>query len=135
MSVKYKDLTNMTNREANASVAVQYAPTKEDMIYSVNRNVKKNLLGFQTGEALTQAAALIDQGRVSEAIQKVDERMTVVGVAAQQWSDHDLEQDGKLLDRYKSVLAQMNTHRQLAGGDFGQYLKRSLTYNGYQMTR
>jgi Ca-activated chloride channel family protein len=135
VSVKYKDLTNMTNREANASVAVQYAPTKDDMIYSVNRNVKKNLLGFQTGEALTQAAALIDQGRVSEAIQKVDERMTVVGVAAQQWSDHDLEQDGRLLDRYKSVLVQLNTHRQLAGGDFGQYLKRSLTYNGYQMTR
>ena len=135
VSVKYKDLTTMTNRSANTAVSVEYTVGRDDMIYSVNRAVKKNLLGFQTGEALTQSAALIDQGRVGEAIQKVDERRTVLNVAAQQWNDRDLQQDGALLDRYKSVLAQLNTRGQLAGGDFGQYLKRTLTYNGYQMTR
>ena len=135
VSVKYKDITNMTNREANASVVVQYVPTKDAMIYSVNRSVKKNLLGFQTGEALTQAALLIEQGQVTQAVQKVDERMTIVGVAAQQWHDKDLDQDGRLLERYKSVLAQLDTHTQLASGDFGQYLRRSLAFNGYQMTR
>lgn len=135
VTVKYKDLTNLTNREAHTSVGVQYTPTRDEMLFSVNRSVKKNLLGFQTGEALTQAATLIDQGRIGEAIQRVDERMLILGVAAQQWNDHDLEKDGRLLSHYKAVLSQLDTHRQLASSDFGAYLKRSLAFNGYQMTR
>ncbi len=46
-----------------------------------------------------------------------------------------MNRDGKLLDRYKAVLSQLNAHQQLAQGDFGQYLRRSLAYNGYTMTR
>lgn len=133
--LKYKDLAFRTNREARGSVAVQYTPNRSEMIASINRNVKKNLLGFQTGEALKDAAALIAQGRVPEAIRKVDERMTVLGVAAREWNDHDLDGDGRLLSSYKTVLAQLNTNQQLARGEFGEYLRRSLTYNGYQMTQ
>ncbi len=133
--VKYKDLVHPANREARATATVAYTPSKDEMIYSVNRGVKKNLLGFQTGEALTQAAQAIEQGRVSEAIQKVEERRNVVSIAAQQWQDGDLARDGKLLERYKAVLSQLSVHQQLAQGDFGQYLRRSLAYNGYKMTR
>ena len=133
--VKYKDLAHPANREARATATVTYTPSKDEMIYSVNRSVKKNLLGFQTGEALTQAAQAIEQGRVSEAIEKVEERRNVVSIAAQQWQDGDLARDGKLLERYKATLSQLNVHPQLAQGDFGQYLRRSLAYNGYQMTR
>ena len=135
VSVKYKDLVTLTNRVANVGVGIAYTPSKDEMIYSVNRNVKKNLLGFQTGEALTQAARLIAQGQVGEAVQKVDERKTVLDVAAQQWQDSDLARDGSLLDRYKTVLLQLNMNRSLSQGDMGQYLTRSLAYNGYQMTR
>lgn len=133
--MKYKDLAFKTNREAHGSVTIQYTPNRAEMIASINRNVKKNLLGFQTGEALKDAAALIAQGNVPEAIRKVDERMAVLGVAAREWQDHDLDGDGRLLNSYKTVLAQLNTNRQLAGGEFGAYLQRSLTYNGYQMTQ
>lgn len=72
---------------------------------------------------------------MSEAIEKVEERRNVVSIAAQQWQDGDLARDGKLLERYKATLSQLNVHPQLAQGDFGQYLRRSLAYNGYQMTR
>jgi Ca-activated chloride channel family protein len=133
--LKYKDLAFKANRETRGSVAIQYTPNRADMIASIHRNVKKNLLGFQTGEALTDAAALIAQGRVAEAIRKVDERMTVLGVAAREWHDRDLDGDGRLLNSYKMVLAQLNTNQQLARGEFGEYLRRSLTYNGYQMTQ
>lgn len=133
--VKYKDLIHPANREARATASVSYTPSKDEMIYSVNRSVKKNLLGFQTGEALTQAARSIEQGRIGDAIAQVEERRNVVSIAAQKWQDSDLNRDGKLLDRYKAVLSQLNAHQQLAQGDFGQYLRRSLAYNGYTMTR
>ncbi len=133
--MKYKDLAFKANRETRSTVAIQYTPNRADMIDSIHRNVKKNLLGFQTGEALTDAATLIAQGRVPEAIRKVDERMTVLGVAAREWQDQDLDGDGRLLNSYKAVLAQLNTNQQLAQGEFGAYLRRSLTYNGYRMTQ
>ena len=135
VSMKYKDLVIKANREVRNAVAIQYTPSRADMIASINRSVKKNLLGFETGEALTDAADLIAQWRVSEAVRKVDERMTVLGVAARKWRDRDLEGDGRLLDSYKAVLARLNANQQLACGEFGEYLRRSLMYNGYQMTQ
>jgi Mg-chelatase subunit ChlD len=133
--LKYKDLVGRTNRETQTSVAITYTPRRDEMIASVDRNVKKNLLGFQTGEALAEAAALIERGRIAEAIRRIDERMVVLGVAAREWRDRDLDRDGQLLDRYKTVLAQLARQPRLASGEFGQYLKKSLTYAGYSLTR
>jgi Ca-activated chloride channel family protein len=133
--LKYKDLVGNANRTAQATVSIDYTPRRDEMIASVDRNVKKNLLGFQTGEALTEAAALTEQGRLAEAVRKVDERMVVLGVAAREWRDLDLDRDGQLLDRYKRVLAQLHRQPQLANGALGQYLKKSLTYSGYTLTR
>ncbi len=133
--LKYKDLPHRANREAQATVRMQYTPHRSEMIASIRKPVKKNLLGFQTGEALTQAAALLEQGRTADAVKLLDERMVVLGVAAREWGDRDLDHDGKLLDRYKSVVAQYGRDQQLAGLELGDYLRKSLTYAGYQMTR
>ena len=133
--VKYKDLVRKTNRETQATVAIDYTPSRDEMIASTDRNVKKNLLGFQTGEALTEAAALIEQGKIADAVRKIDERMVVLGAAAREWQDRDLDRDGQLLDRYKTVLAQLHRQPQIASGALGQYLKKSLTYAGYNLTR
>lgn len=133
--LKYKDLPHRANREEKVAVRMQYTPDRSQMVASINKNVKKNLLGFQTGEALMQAAALIDQGRTSEAVKLLDERMVVLGVAAREWRDRDLDRDGKLLDRYKLVVAQYGRDQQVASSDMGDYLRKSLTYAGYQMTR
>jgi len=133
--LKYKDLVGKANRETRATVTVDYTPRREEMIASIDRNVKKNLLGFQTGETLSEAAALIERGRIAEAVRKLDERMVVLGVAAREWGDRDLDRDGRLLDRYKMVLAQLHRQPQLADSDLGQYLRKSLTYSGYTLTR
>jgi len=133
--LKYKDLVTRTNQTEQAGVSIQYTADRSQMITSINRSVKKNLLGFQTGEALADAGNLISNGDVNAAVRRVDERMVVLGLAAKEWNDADLDRDGRLLSRYEAVLKQMNTNRQLARTELGQYLSRSLTYSGYKMTR
>jgi Ca-activated chloride channel homolog len=135
VSMKYKDLVARANRETASTVSIAYTPDRMASVASVNRGVKKNLLGFQTGEALTDAAALIEKGQVAQAVRKVDERMVVLGVAAKEWNDRDLDRDGQLLSRYKVVLAQLARSPVMASGDLGQYVRKSLTYTGYRMTR
>jgi Ca-activated chloride channel family protein len=135
VELKYKDLVRRANGLQTASCAVTYTPNRQEMIASINRGVKKNLLGFQTGEALQTAAALVEQGRVAEAVKRVDERMVVLGAAAREWRDRDLDHDGMLLDRYKSVLAQLRDNPGAVDDSFGQYLRKSLTYSGYALTR
>jgi Ca-activated chloride channel family protein len=133
--LKYKDMVARENREARTTVIVKPARNRSEMIASLNRNVKKNLLGFQTGEALNEAATLIAQGRVADAVRTIDERMVVLGLAAREWHDADLDRDGRLLDRYKTVVTHLRERPHLASSELGEYLKKSLTYSGYQRTR
>ncbi len=134
--LKYKDLVRRANRETQTAAVITYTPDRADMIASLNRGVKKNLLGFQTGEALVRAGALIGQNRPADALRALDERMVVLGVAAREWNDRDLDHDGQLLSRYKLVVAELGRNRQVArADDLGAYLQKSLTYGGYQRTR
>jgi len=133
--LKYKDLVRAANRQVETAATIRYTPNRAEMVASLNKNVKKNLLGFQTGEALTEAAELVERGQVARAVKLIDERMVVLGLAAREWGDRDLDRDGKMLDRYKNVLAQIHRNPNLASADLGEYVKKSLTYSGYQMTR
>jgi Ca-activated chloride channel family protein len=131
----YKDLPGRANRKLAAAAAIRYTPSRGEMVASVKRSVTKNLLGFRTGEVLTRAADLVGQGRYSEAVKLVDERMAVLGLAAKEWGDRDLDRDGRLLDRYRRVLADLGRGRTLASAELGEYVKKSLTYAGYELTR
>ena len=135
VSLKYKDLVARSNQQARDKVSIAYTPDRAEMIASVRPAVKKNLLGFQTGEALQQAASLLDEGRVADAVRTIDERMVVLGLAAREWRDRDLERDGRLLDRYKTVVASLGKGPMTANGELGQYLRKSMTYAGYDLTR
>jgi hypothetical protein len=133
--LKYKDLVTRTNQTEQTGASILYTADRSEMITSINRAVKKNLLGFQTGEALADAGSLVSQGQVADAVRRVDERMVVLGLAAKEWNDADLDKDGRLLSRYEAVLKQIHTYPHLARTDLGQYVSRSLTYSGYKMTR
>jgi hypothetical protein len=133
--LKYKDLILRRNQDTTATCGVEYVPDQAQMLASTNPAVKKNLLGFQTGEALTEAARLIDEGRTADAVRAIDERMVVLGIAAREWSDRDLDRDGRLLEQYKQVLVRLAANPGGGGGELGDYLKKSLTYNGSQMLR
>lgn len=134
VEVKYKDLVFKKNREDKRSAKITYAKDKAAVVASISRPVKKNVLGFKTGEALLKAGEYVKQGRTSEAVRAIDEQMVVLGVAAKEWNDKDLDRDGELLDRYKYVMASAGGGS-LANTDLGNYLAKSLTYSGYELTR
>jgi len=132
VEVKYKDLVFKKNRQVVKDAAVQYARDKASVVASIKRPVKKNVLGFKTGEALLTASELLRQGKPQDAAQAIDEQMALLGVAAREWNDKDLDRDGELLSRYETVIASA------AGGmnpELGNYLAKSLSYSGYELTR
>jgi Ca-activated chloride channel family protein len=132
VEVRYKDLVFAKNRTNRVPVNVTYTRSGDEMIASAKPAVVKNRLGFQTGEALLQAAQLLHRGDVGGAVKALDERMVVLGVAARQWRDKDLDRDGKLLARYRDVVAGART-RYAGSAELGQYLAKSLTYSGYRL--
>ncbi len=134
VEVKYKDLVFRKNREVNKAAKALYTADRAASVASVNQPVKKNVLGFRTGETLLRAGQYINQGRTGDAAKAIDEQMVVLGVAAREWKDKDLDRDGDLLDRYKQVIA-ASGGRSIAGTDLGNYLAKSLTYSGYELTR
>lgn len=134
VSLQYKDLVFRQNREPKVAVHIGYTDRRADMIASIQRPVKKNLLGFQTGEALMAAARLIEAGRTAEAAKAINEQMTLLGVAAREWNDRDLEREGQLLAKYYDVLREVGS-RNIASSTLGRYLSKSLSYSGYRMTR
>ncbi len=133
VEVKYKDLLSRTNREDTITATVRRAGSKADAIASLDKRVKKNLLGFQTGEALLRAGTFVERGFVDRAVQEIDDQMALLGVAAERWRDSDLERDVELLGAYKEVIQAQR------GGGLGpqarNYLSRALSYNGYKLTR
>jgi len=127
---KYKDVVFRQNREEHAVVSVDRARDKAAMVASVRRPVRKNRLGYETGEALLRAAKLLSDSRGSEAVKAVDDRMVVLGVAARDWQDQDIDADHELLGQYREVLASAARDPEL-----GRYLAKSMTYSGYELTR
>jgi Ca-activated chloride channel homolog len=132
--LEYKDLVFSRNDSETASAAVDRCDKREEMVASTRQGVRKNRLGYETGEALLRAANLLAAGNASAATKAIDERMAVFGVAAQEWQDEDINRDHELLGRYQRVLASMGG-RQVASQELGQYLAKSLSYSGQELTR
>jgi Ca-activated chloride channel family protein len=133
--VKYKDVVCRENRNERLSVRAAYVHDREAMIASTDPAVKKNVLGFQTGESLMHAARLLDSGETAAAVEVIDEQMTLLGAAAQVWHDEDLDRDGALLAEYRDVLRQLDDRRLAAGSELGRYVRRSLSYSAYRLSR
>ena len=132
--LKYKDLVFVKNQETKVPVSIDYTTSDDAMVASISRPVKKNVLGFQTGEALQRAAVLIGRNRPADAAKAIDEQMVLLGVAAREWKDRDLDKDHDLLAAYMDVVAGL--HTQYAGDrELGEYLAKSLTYAAYQRTQ
>ncbi|GEM_PF-2117021 len=133
VELKSKDLLARTNIEERVVVSVDRASSRQDMVASLDRDVKKNLLGFRAGAALVHAGRMIETGAPSEALRLIDDQMTLLAVAGEQWRDDDLTRDSVLLGRYKDVVL-----AQLQGGLHSKarnYLSMSLGYNGYRLMR
>lgn len=131
--LKYKDIIFAQNQEQTETATIEYTGSQDASFASIRRPVKKNELGFRTGEALKAAAALLQRGEYGKAAEVIDEQMALLGVAAQEWNDRDLDRDGELLAAYRQVIGDAGT--QIASNpELGDYLVKSLTYSAYQRT-
>lgn len=132
--VKYKDLVYRRNRELQVPVRVEYVGSKQEMVASLRREVKKNVLGFRTGEVLLRVARLLEQGRNAEAVKELDAHKVLLAVAAREWNDEDLLRDTDLLAQYQEALTRFG-NRHLASSEVGRYLQKSLTYSAAALLR
>jgi len=133
VELRYKDLVARTNGRDEQRVTVEVADDREAMVASLDRATKKNLLGFRTGEAMLAASDAVERGRSRDAIERVDDQMTLLAVASERWRDPDLQADAVLLGRYKDALVADAAGR--LDWEARAYLARSLSYGGYRLTR
>jgi len=133
VEVKYKDMLSKRNETQTATATVTRSEDKGAALASLDPRVKKNLLGFQTGEAMVRAGAMVDRGRAKEAVDLIDGQMTLLAVAAERWRDTELGDDVTLLGRYKDVL--MAQHSGVLDRSARGFMGKALAYNGYKLTR
>lgn len=133
VEMEYKDPAQRRNGREELAVSVGRAADRAAMVGSLDPAVKKNLLGFQTGEALLAAAKSADRGRPDEGARRIDEQMALLALASQRWRDPDLEADAAMLGRYRDVLRA--TADGSASREVRAYVAQSLSYSGYQLTR
>lgn len=133
VEVKYKDLLSKTNRTETTAARIERTASQADAVRSLDPGVKKNLLGFQTGEAMVRAAAHVEAGWVTQAVAVIDDQMALLGVASERWRDSEIGEDVELLGRYKDVLSAHS--RGALSRDARGFMSKALAYNGYKLTR
>lgn len=129
--LKYKDMVFARNGEESETVAVRDAADKAAKVRSLDSSVKKNILGFETGEALVEVASLIRAGRAADAAKRLDEQRGLLSTAASLWVDDDLRRDAELMLQYKDVVASLSRQ---AAPDSQEALAKALAFSGFQRT-
>ncbi|MCA9608973.1 MAG: VWA domain-containing protein, partial [Myxococcales bacterium] len=104
VTLDYKDLLARQNRTATTDVEAQRTRDREDSVASTQRTVKRTVLAFAAGDALTAASSALNRGDVAGAQQLLAERRRVLVAGAQLWNDPALSRDADLLGRYEQVI-------------------------------
>jgi Ca-activated chloride channel family protein len=104
ITLDYKDLLSRGNRTARVEVRGERTRDREAAVASTARTVKRTVLAFAAGDALSAAARALEQGDVQAARQQIAERQRVLVAAADLWNDRALARDAQLLGRYDRVL-------------------------------
>lgn len=104
VTLDYKDLLSRGNRTATAEVRAERTRDREAAVASTQRTVKRTVLAFAAGDALSGASAALGRGDVDGARALLEERRRVLVAGAQLWSDPALARDAELLSRYEQVI-------------------------------
>lgn len=105
VTLDYKDLLSRGNRTARAEVNAEHTRDREAATASTRRAVKRTVLAFAAGDALTAAARALERGDVRGAREQIAERQRVLEAASGLWGDRALARDAQLLGRYDQVIA------------------------------
>lgn len=104
VTLDYKDLLSRGNRTATTDVRIERTSDREAAVASTQRTVKRTVLAFAAGDALTAASTALSRGDVGGAQQLLAERRRVLVAGAQLWNDPALSRDADLLSRYEQVI-------------------------------
>jgi Mg-chelatase subunit ChlD len=129
--LKYKDIVFGTNEELQKPITLRYTEDRNEVITSLQPHVKKNQLGYKTGEVLLEAVNLLTMGQNAAVVDVLERHILLLETAARQWQDRDLQQDALLLGEFKTIMQGFGS-TSLAGTDLGNYLRKSMQYIGYQ---
>lgn len=105
VTLDYKDLLARGNARANVEVRAERTRDREAATVSTRRTVKRTVLAFAAGDALSSAARALERGDAAEARRILAERQQVLEAASDLWNDRALARDAQLLGRYDRVIA------------------------------
>ncbi|MBN2498623.1 MAG: VWA domain-containing protein [Deltaproteobacteria bacterium] len=135
VTLKYKDLLFARNGADERDAAVRYTASSDEVVGSISRAVKKNLLGFRAGEALLAAADLIAAGRSAQAAGMIDAQRELFDQAGRAWGDAELAKDASLLERYRDVILSLADPRLAGRESLRAYLSKTMSHTGYRLIR
>jgi Ca-activated chloride channel family protein len=104
VTLDYKDLVALRNRTTDTRVNAERTSDREAAVASTQRTVKRTVLAFSAGDALSTAARALQSGDLAGARTALAERRELLVAASDLWNDRDLERDAQLLARYERVL-------------------------------
>ena len=135
VTLKYKDMLFSKNGMDEADAVVGYVDSTEQVVASISRPVKKNLLGMRAGEAMLGAAELVASGQNRRAADMIATQARFFEEAGRAWNDSELTRDAKLLGHYRDVVLGID-HLQVAGRDsLRSYLSKTLSHSGYKLVQ
>lgn len=104
ITLDYKDLLSRGNRTAHVDVEAARTRDPEAATASTQRTVKRTVLAFAAGDALSASSEALSRGDLAGARQILAERQRVLSAGARLWNDEALARDADLLARYDRVL-------------------------------
>jgi len=116
LELRYKDRILGRNGGEERRVAVTYAPNRAAAMATQDRDVRRAVLSFRTGEALSRVATHIAAGEQPRALAILHERSALLQGAAEQLDDATLRAEAHRLDAFRAMLASQGIGNRLMLG-------------------
>ncbi len=102
VEIKYKDRVSKKNVSEEFTVQADYATSDAESFGTQNASVVRTVQGFEAGEALAEAAALVNRGDRGGAARLLQEREGILRAAAAQLGEPLFLRDAERLARLRS---------------------------------
>lgn len=116
VELRYKDRILLSNQGDERTVTVSYAGDPEAALATLDRDVRRAVYSFRTGQALQDVAARLSRGDRPRALAILYERSELLGRAAEELNDPSLRAEAERLDSFRTALAGGGVTNQLMMG-------------------
>jgi Ca-activated chloride channel family protein len=124
VELRYKDRIRRANESDETPVAVAYAPNNNAALASADREIRRTVMTFRTGQALLDVSARLSRRDHNGALAVLYERAQLLRQAASTLNDAALRADAERIDAFRGTLAARTMSNQLL---LGSLLQRAST--------